>query len=138
MAPQGRSKSAGWLGGWLEEVEEIARLAHAAAKDETGKMPTTLALASAPQLSRQLSRSGGGGFGGGLRGAERAKEIVKEGLSEYFLYTVEGRDAIPTDASRRGATAENRPVGSLYSGAFSQEPCLIRWNRCETICRNRW
>ena len=33
--------------------------------------------------------------------AAKKKEIVKESLSEYFLYTVEGRDTIPTGWSKR-------------------------------------
>jgi len=33
--------------------------------------------------------------------AAKQKEIVKENLSEYFLYTVEGRDTIPNGWSKR-------------------------------------
>ena len=109
--------------GVIRLVEEIARLAHAAAKDDSAKLPTTLALASAPQLSRQLARGGGGGFGGGARGMERAKDIVKESLSEYFLYTVEGRDTIPTGWSKRlpSFKTPNVPITSYYK--FEKE----RW-----------
>ncbi len=32
---------------------------------------------------------------------DRPKEIIKEGLSEYFLYTIEGRETIPNGWSRR-------------------------------------
>ncbi len=38
-----------------------------------------------------------GGFGGGgMAGpaAEKPKEVIKEGLSEYFLFTIEGREDI--------------------------------------------
>src|SRR5437016_4567374 len=35
------------------------------------------------------------------RRAGRKREIVKEGLSEYFLYTVEGRDTVPDGWSKR-------------------------------------
>ncbi len=40
---------------------------------------------------------GGGGFGAGLR----RKEVKKEGLSEYFLYTIEGTETIATGWSKR-------------------------------------
>ncbi len=33
--------------------------------------------------------------------AAKPKEIVKEGLSEYFLYTIEGTETIPTGWSKR-------------------------------------
>ena len=53
--------------------------------------------------------------------AERAKEIVKEGLSEYFLYTIEGTETIPTGWSKRlpSFTADEVPVVNLYK--FEQE-----------------
>lgn len=53
--------------------------------------------------------------GGGGSGRNR-KEIIKEGLSEYFLYTVEGRETIPNAWSKRlqsFRTAEV-PVTSYY------------------------
>ena len=31
----------------------------------------------------------------------RAKEIIKEGLSEYFIYTIEGTETIPNGWSKR-------------------------------------
>lgn len=44
------------------------------------------------------------------------KEIKKEGLSEYFLYTIEGTETIPTGWSKRlpSFKADNIPVESLY------------------------
>src|SRR5687767_15968506 len=38
---------------------------------------------------------GGGEFAG------KPKEIIKEGLSEYFIYTVEGTETIPNGWSKR-------------------------------------
>ncbi len=43
---------------------------------------------------------GGGGFGGG-GGAAAPKEIIKEGLSEYFIYTIEGTETIANGWSKR-------------------------------------
>jgi hypothetical protein len=46
----------------------------------------------------------------------QAKEIKKEGLSEYFLYTIEGTETIPTGWSKRlpSFEAEDVPVVNLY------------------------
>ncbi|MHC4116979.1 MAG: DUF4139 domain-containing protein [Planctomycetota bacterium] len=46
----------------------------------------------------------------------RPKEITKEGLSEYFLYTIEGTETIPTGWSKRlmSFDVEDVPVVNLY------------------------
>lgn len=46
----------------------------------------------------------------------RSKEIKKEGLSEYFLYTIEGTESIPTGWSKRlpSFKQESIPVVNLY------------------------
>jgi hypothetical protein len=46
----------------------------------------------------------------------RPKEVVKEGLSEYFLYTIEGTETIPNGWSKRlqGFDAAEIPVVNLY------------------------
>ena len=45
-----------------------------------------------------------------------AKEIEKRGLSEYYLYTIEGTETIPNGWSKRllSFTAESIPVVNLY------------------------
>jgi hypothetical protein len=50
-----------------------------------------------------------------------AKEITKEGLSEYFLYTIEGTETIPNEWSKRlpSFEADEIPVISLYK--FEEE-----------------
>jgi hypothetical protein len=46
----------------------------------------------------------------------RQKSVTKESLSEYFLYTVEGRDTIPTGWSKRlpSFKTPNVPITSYY------------------------
>jgi hypothetical protein len=46
----------------------------------------------------------------------RPKEIIKEGLSEYFLYTIEGKETIPNGWSKRLLSFEvdEVPVVNLY------------------------
>jgi len=53
--------------------------------------------------------------GGVLQSLER-KEIQKEGLSEYFLYTIEGTETIPNQWGKRllSFEANDVPVTSLY------------------------
>ncbi|MBN1506481.1 MAG: DUF4139 domain-containing protein [Sedimentisphaerales bacterium] len=48
--------------------------------------------------------------------ASRPKEVVKEGLSEYFLYTIEGTETIPNGWSKRLLSFEagDVPVVNLY------------------------
>ena len=52
-----------------------------------------------------------------------AREIIKEGVSEYFLYTVEGRDTIPNGWSKRLPSFQTPdvPITSYYK--FEKE----RW-----------
>ena len=51
-----------------------------------------------------------------VTGAERPKEIKKEGLSEYFLYTIEGTETIPHGWSKRlpSFKQDGIPVVNLY------------------------
>ena len=46
----------------------------------------------------------------------RAKEVIKEGLSEYFLYTIEGTETIPNGWSKRllSFDVDQVPVINLY------------------------
>jgi len=48
--------------------------------------------------------------------APRPKEVKKEGLSEYFLYTIEGTETIPTGWSKRllSFDVDQVPVVNLY------------------------
>lgn len=54
-------------------------------------------------------------------GMEVQKIIEKEGISEYFLYTIEGRETIPTGWAKRlpSFTADDVPVINLYK--FEEE-----------------
>jgi hypothetical protein len=54
----------------------------------------------------------------------RPREVIKEELGEYFLYTVEGRDTIPTGWSKRMPSfkAAGVPITSYYK--YEKE----RWN----------
>ncbi len=57
-----------------------------------------------------------GAVGGGGRERQKRKEIVKQGLSEYFLYTVEGRDTILNGWAKRlpSFAVKSVPITSYY------------------------
>ncbi len=60
----------------------------------------------------------------------KPKEVVKEGLSEYFLYTIEGTETIPTGWSKRlqSFDVNSIPVVNLYK--YEQErygPRVVRF-----------
>ncbi len=62
--------------------------------------------------------------------ADKPKKIVKEGLSEYFLYTIEGTETIPNGWSKRlqSFDVEAVPVVNLYK--YEEErygPSVLRF-----------
>ncbi|CAG0968624.1 hypothetical protein PLCT2_01208 [Planctomycetaceae bacterium] len=53
----------------------------------------------------------------GDKAAEGKKEIIKEGLSEYYIYTVEGQETIPNGWSKRLQSFKQAgvPVSTVYT-----------------------
>jgi hypothetical protein len=90
--------------GTINLVEKIAQLAHvsvdkvAELNDEMAKGLKKEALARSYAYAESKSRDLAAAAG---EPALREKEIVKEGLSEYFIYTVEGTETIPNGWSKR-------------------------------------
>ena len=74
-----------------------------------GKVAAKKELMEMDAVSAQLGR------------ASKPKEIKKEGLSEYFLYTIEGTETIPTGWSKRlmSFDVDEVPVVNLYK--YEQE-----------------
>jgi hypothetical protein len=104
--------------GVIRLVEEIAQLAR---RDEDKDKAMTDVLREKAELGKQVysraRRAGAAGVGGGMAMDElEAKKIAKEGVSEYFLYTVEGRDTIENGWSKRlpSFRAEKVPITSYY------------------------
>jgi hypothetical protein len=98
--------------GVIHLVEEIAQLARMGRPGQP-PIPMTAALAPRSEAKELAYRS----MAGAADHAQmRPREIVKEGFSEYFLYTVEGRDTIPTGWSKRMPSfkAGNVPIVSYY------------------------
>jgi hypothetical protein len=106
--------------GVIRLVEEIADLA----RRDTAKEAMTRTLGKKTELRSQMYRATMAGVAGAVAAdASKVKEIVKEGLSEYFLYTVEGKDTIENGWSKRlpSFRAEGVPITSYYK--FEKE----RW-----------
>jgi hypothetical protein len=101
--------------GVIRLVQEIADLARA------GKpgMQTTIAAASGPHPAAAPARmelAFGAIMAADKLAEARPREIVKEGVSEYFMYTVEGRDTIPNGWSKRMPSfkTDGVPITSYY------------------------
>ncbi len=104
--------------GVIRLVEDIAKLA------QSGRAVPTEAASAASPPPVMLAPMGGARMLGLVEKAEaKPKEIVKEGVSEYFLYTVEGRDTIPTGWSKLlpSFKTPDVPITSYYK--FEKE----RW-----------
>jgi hypothetical protein len=113
--------------GTVRLVEEIARLAREAdrsGRDKNQNRPMGQVLAEKEELTARYYLTAGA-IADGLerKKAEKPREIVKEALSEYFLYTVEGRDTIASSWSKRlpSFATNGIPITSLYK--FEKE----RW-----------
>jgi hypothetical protein len=97
--------------GVIRLVEDIADLAR-----RGRPIPTTHALGELRDEDAKdkivVYKSFNGAVGGGMK----QREIVKEALSEYFLYTVEGRDTIPNGWGKRLPSFKTAdvPVTSYY------------------------
>ena len=107
--------------GVIRLVENIAQLAQQGRPGaQPPPAPTSAPAAAAPAM-RMLAK-------GALMEADRldaakSREVIKEEMGEYFLYTVEGRDTIPTGWSKRMPSFKTPgvPITSYYK--FEKE----RW-----------
>ena len=99
--------------GVVRLVEDIARLARQAGKDDNTGETSGIRFRTRTVLGRALSSEVEQLE---QKVAEKPKEITKETLSEYFLYTVEGRDTIPTGWSKRlpSFKTPDVPITSYY------------------------
>ncbi len=98
--------------GVIRLVESIVDLARQAADQGSPKATSGTMPPMAPGMRSEMTR----GLGKAVAEAEQRKEIVKEALSEYFLYTVEGRDTVMHGWGKRlpSFVAKDVPVESYY------------------------
>jgi hypothetical protein len=95
----------------LDEIAELARRQYPYGRP--GEPVPTPAALGVSQYGMERARDAF--VVAGALGA-KPKEITKEGLSEYFLYTIEGTETIPTGWSKRliSFNVEDVPVVNLY------------------------
>ncbi|MHB1033597.1 MAG: hypothetical protein ACYC0Y_03040 [Pirellulales bacterium] len=98
--------------GKINLVEKIAQLAQVPVDQlqrlDTGRVRELKVQAGKAMLSRELVESAPSGAAG--ERLAKPKEIIKEGLSEYFIYTIEGTETIPAGWSKRMRSLEASTV----------------------------
>jgi hypothetical protein len=105
--------------GTINLVEKIAQLAQISI-DEVAKLEAGDRAAYA-ETAAMSAMGRGGDFGGGAFPSAAAdmpeeKQVIKEGLSEYFIYTIEGTETIKSGWSKRMRSfdAEEVPLKIEY------------------------
>jgi hypothetical protein len=100
--------------GTINLVEKIAQLAGVAV-NEVANLPGETKLGLKLDAVRQLYALGDAAAGGAEMDFDgsrlEAKQVIKEGLSEYFIYTIEGTETIPNGWSKRLRSFEGRDAG---------------------------
>jgi len=105
----------------LDEIAQLARRQYPYGRPGEGvRMPDKLRELGEAKRMLGLSTTAVPGAAAPAP-TRKPKEIQKEGLSEYFLYTIEGTETIPTGWSKRlmSFDVEDVPVVNLYK--YEQE-----------------
>ena len=109
----------------LDQIAVLAQRAHAYGEPNPEEPISEIGQDRAmDRLEPDMPAKGAAAAGEILEDAEKApKEIKKEGLSEYFLYTIEGTETIPNGWGKRlpSFAKPKVPVANLYK--FDEE----RW-----------
>jgi hypothetical protein len=97
--------------GTINLVEKIAELAQIDEK-EVRALSRDKQMPLKQKAAMRLMDEGNRAYGYSISGEERLqeKEVIKEGLSEYFIYTVEGTETIANGWSKRIRSFEGRGV----------------------------
>ena len=103
--------------GVIRLVEEIRQLAQQGRPGQP-PMPATTPTAEGKMMMR---KAGMAMAAAADMASARPREIVKEGVSEYFLYTVEGRDTIPTGWAKRLPSFKTADVPFVSYYKFERE-----------------
>ncbi len=98
--------------GTINLVEKIAQLAQIPMSEVSKLQEEQLGRMRADVARKAMAMPAGAGFGGAATSSPAAapKEIIKEGLSEYFIYSVEGTESIPNGWSKRMRSFEGHTV----------------------------
>lgn len=85
-----------------ERIAQLARISMPNVSKLEKNARDALRFKAARQLvdeASEMDAAGASGLGGNAMA--RPKDIIKEGLSEYFLYTIEGTETVPNGWSKR-------------------------------------
>jgi len=100
----------------LEQIAELARREYPYGRPHPPVLPTSVMAGRAvkDEFIRLEKRSAG--MSTRAPAGAQPKQVVKEGLSEYFLYTIEGTETIPNGWSKRllSFAVDDVPVVNLY------------------------
>jgi hypothetical protein len=111
----------------LDQIAELARRQYPYGRPGEGvPIPTEMPVSRRAKMEMEQVADR---FGAAL-GPPKPKEIKKEGLSEYFLYTIEGTETIPNGWSKRlqSFDVSEVPVVNLYE--YEEErygPSVVRF-----------
>jgi hypothetical protein len=109
----------------LDQIAELARRQYPYGRPGEGvPMPTGMPVSRRAKVEMERA------VAGAVFALEAPKEIKKEGLSEYFLYTIEGTETIPDGWSKRlqSFDVDQVPVVNLYK--YEEErygPSVVRF-----------
>jgi hypothetical protein len=87
--------------GTINLVEKIAELAKLPMSQVKNLAADAFKTARREVALGMMDRASGGALSGAGAPAKSEKEIIKEGLSEYFIYAIEGTETIPNGWSKR-------------------------------------
>lgn len=97
--------------GKINLVEKIAQLARTRPELKDGERRRLAGEDKLREVTRSYAFGALGGRASGRQAADgKPKEIIKEGLSEYFIYTIEGTETIPNGWSKRMRSFEGQTV----------------------------
>jgi hypothetical protein len=85
--------------GTINLVQKIAELAHIPVA-QVKQLRDDVSFSLEKEATRSIMRSVGGALAGGGDVADE-KQIIKQGLSEYFIFSIEGTETIPDGWSKR-------------------------------------
>lgn len=95
--------------GKINLVEKIAQLARVPVSEVSKLEEQEGKVLKREALSRSFERAAPAGAAAPAP-TDKPKEIIKEGLSEYFIYTIEGTETIPNGWSKRMRSFEGQTV----------------------------
>ncbi|MBV9124798.1 MAG: hypothetical protein JO112_15690 [Planctomycetes bacterium] len=85
----------------VEKIAELARVPVSGIDNLAKGLKDQYRLDAAKKLTEEYDRKSGLALDFGQAGGGKPKEIIKEGLSEYFIYTIEGTETILNGWSKR-------------------------------------